>query len=158
KALAIPDTGDDARYRFYRHYARGEALLLKGDLKGAIAEQKLLHKDPGGAAPEEKAVADDVLAGRILMVQGKPREARQVFERAAKLQEAKLSARWDPPSWWYPVRRSVAAAYLKAGDYKRAEAEAETSLKAWKKDPLALWVLGKAQLAEGHLGAGEATI
>jgi hypothetical protein len=56
------------------------------------------------------------------------------------------------------VRRSAAAASLKAGDFKRAEAQAEKSLKVWKRDPLALWVLGKAQLGLGHLGQGEGTL
>jgi predicted Zn-dependent protease len=65
---------------------------------------------------------------------------------------------FDPPPWWYPVRRSTAAAYLKAGRYADAEREARTSLDDWPKDALALRVLsqaearlGKREAARGHL-------
>jgi hypothetical protein len=99
-----------------------------------------------------------VLNGRIAMLQNQPRKAATIFAAAAARQEKDLSKSWDPPPWWYPVRRSEAAALLKAGDYAGAEATAQKSLAYWKRDPLALWVLGKAQLAQGHLGAGEATM
>jgi predicted Zn-dependent protease len=65
------------------------------------------------------------------------------------LQETRLDTYMDPPTWWYPVRRSVAAAYLKAGDNVRAEVAAKQSLATWKHDPLALWVLAKAESGEG---------
>ena len=73
------------------------------------------------------------------------KKAAKLFDNAAQVQETRLSEYWDPPNWWYPVRRSVAAAYLKAGDFARAEAEADKSLAIWKHDPMALWVKGKAQ-------------
>ena len=64
----------------------------------------------------------------------------------------------DPPAWWYPVRRSVAAVHLRNGDFARAESEALASLKAWKHDPLALWVLGKAQEGQGRPEDAAATL
>jgi len=159
RALQIPEqTGKDAKHFIYRHYARGEAFLTKGDVAAARIEAKAIGAVKGADGAPEQTIARKVLEGRIAMAEGRPENAAKSFESAAKLQEARLSGYMDPPSWWYPVRRSVAAAYLKARDYKRAEAEAEKSLKAWKHDPLALWVLGNAQLGAGHLGQGEATM
>jgi tetratricopeptide (TPR) repeat protein len=158
RALALPETkADDPRFAIYRHYARGEAMLLNGDLAGAQTELKALQKVKGGDDPEW-VISKAVLAGRIAMAQGDARRAANLFAGAAKLQESQLNSYMDPPEWWYPVRRSVAAAYLKAGDYRRAQAEAEKSLLAWKHDPLALWVRGRAELGLGHLGQGEGTM
>jgi hypothetical protein len=92
------------------------------------------------------------------MLQNQPRKAATIFAAAAARQEKDLSKSWDPPPWWYPVRRSEAAALLKAGDFAKAEAAAQKSLAYWKRDPLALWVLGKAQVAQGRKEAGEATL
>ncbi|HET6972114.1 MAG TPA: hypothetical protein VFH92_13385, partial [Phenylobacterium sp.] len=65
---------------------------------------------------------------------------------------------FDPPPWWYPVRRSLAAAHLKAGRFAEAQAEAQRTLKDWPRDALTLRVLaeaeagqGRAQAAAGHL-------
>ncbi|HVY90633.1 MAG TPA: hypothetical protein VG942_17335 [Hyphomonadaceae bacterium] len=161
KMLALPDSkGSNPLFAIYRHYGRGEALLVKGDIAAAREELKALDafKPKEGAPPPEQIVARNVLEGRIAMAEGRPRDAARFFSTAAKLQEDKMTGYMDPPQWWYPVRRSVAAAYLKAGDFAKAEAEADKSLKEWKNDPLALWVKGKAQLGAGHLGAGEATM
>jgi tetratricopeptide (TPR) repeat protein len=156
RALALPEKTGDPRYLLYRAYARGEAFLLKGDAAGARGELAALRKIKDNSP--ELQLAGAVLEGRLAMAEGNPRKAAAIFESAAGMQDAKLSDYWDPPSWWYPVRRSAAAAWLKAGDFKRAEAQAEKSLKVWKHDPLALWVLGKAQLGLGHLGQGEGTL
>jgi hypothetical protein len=51
----------------------------------------------------------------------------------------------DPPPWWYYVRRSVAAARLKAGAYAEARSEAQASLAVWPDDALALLVLSRAE-------------
>jgi tetratricopeptide (TPR) repeat protein len=155
KALALPEL-NEPKLILYRHYARGEALMLKGDAAGARVELKALAAMKGDIrkSPEWR-IAQDVLAGRIALAQGRTSEAARLFERAAKLQETKLSDSWDPPGWWYPVRRSLAAAWLKAGDFQKAKAEAETSLKLWKLDPLALWVLGKAEIGLGQADAGQ---
>lgn len=154
-ALA-PSTRTDPQFGLYRAYGRGEALLQKGDAAGArqeLAELRNVNSDR-----TEKKVAIAVLEGRIAMAEGTPRQAAHAFADAAKLQETEFAGYMDPPQWWYPVRRSVAAAWLKAGDFAKAESEATASLKAWKHDPLALWVLGKAQLGLGRASEGEASL
>jgi tetratricopeptide (TPR) repeat protein len=158
RALAVPETKGDPRFAIYRAYARGEAMLLKGDAAGARGEVKALKQVKGAGGNAELIIARGVLEARIAMAEGDTARAARLFDNAAKVQETRLSEYWDPPNWWYPVRRSVAAAYLKAGDFVRAEAEADKSLAIWKRDPMALWVKGKAQAGAGKRTEGEATL
>ncbi len=158
RMLAVAPVADNIRFGVYRAYGRGEAYLTKGDIAGARLEREALDKVQGAKSDPEAIVARSVLSGRIAMASGDGRSAARFFEAGAKSQDKLMQGFMDPPRWWYPVRRSVAAAWLKAGDYKKAESEATKSLASWKNDPLALWVLGKAQLAQGRLGEGEATM
>jgi tetratricopeptide (TPR) repeat protein len=157
RMLAVPAvTRDDPEFRAYRAYARGEALLQKGDAAGARRELALLRKETAGE--EEQQVAVAVLEGRLAMAEGNTRRALQRFAAGARIQEAEMAGYMDPPAWWYPVRRSVAAVHLRTGDFVKAESEALASLKAWKQDPLALWVLGKAQAGQGRIQDAAATL
>jgi tetratricopeptide (TPR) repeat protein len=158
KALAVPEIKGDARFAIYRAYARGEAMLLTGDVAGARGEVKALKQVKGAGGSPELIIARGVLEARIAMAEGNAAKAAKLFDNAARVQETRLSDYWDPPNWWYPVRRSVAAAYLKAGDFGRAEAEADRSLGVWKHDPMALWVKGRAQVGAGKASEGEATL
>jgi tetratricopeptide (TPR) repeat protein len=121
------------------HYARGEAFAELGDAAGLGAEAKKVSGDD----PAVK-IARDVLAGRLAMLQRHFGEAAQAFERAAAGQDALLPATIDPPTWWYPIRRSVAAAWLQDGQFAKAADAAQKSLAAWPADPLALLVLSQA--------------
>lgn len=150
--------GADARFGIYHHYARGEAFLQLGDLTSARAELQALKNVKGTSKYAEHLVAQGVLGGRIAMAENNPTKAATLFESAAKIQETQLADSWDPPAWWYPVRRSVAAAYLKAGDFARARLEAGRSLAAWEADPMALWVKGKAQAGAGQARESETTL
>jgi hypothetical protein len=57
----------------------------------------------------------------------------------------------DPPPWWYPVRRSAAAAWLRAGQFAPAAEAAKASLKGWPRDALALMILTQAEYGLGHV-------
>ncbi len=151
-----PGERDKAEFGVYHAYGRGEALLQKGDAAGARVEIRTLRKLAGDEAEYKIALA--VLEGRLAMAEGNTRAAVGRFAAGAKLQEDAFGTWMDPPTWWFPLRRSLAAAHLKGGDFARAEEEAGVSLKAWKHDPLALWVLGKAQLGRGAVTEGEATL
>jgi tetratricopeptide (TPR) repeat protein len=150
-ALA-PSARDDDQFRAYHAYGRGEALLQKGDAAGARRELDKLRKVAGDDTEYKLAVA--VLEGRLALAEGNVRAAIDRFSNGAKLQEDEFGTWMDPPVWWYPLRRSLAAAHLKAGDFAKAEAEAAASLKTWKHDPLALWVLGRAQYGLGRAKEG----
>jgi tetratricopeptide (TPR) repeat protein len=149
-ALAIPDTSSgDVRLAAYRSYARGEAHLQKGDIRSALAEVRAIEALPGERSLPERRIAASVIRARAEMAAGRPLAAAALYEAAAIIQESQLSDNWDPPLWWYPVRRSVAAAYLAGGDFARAEANARASLAAWEHDPLAQFVLAGALRGQG---------
>jgi tetratricopeptide (TPR) repeat protein len=138
----------------YRLYARGEAYAARRDAAGARREADALAVivDKGaqtgdfGGEGEVAAIARDVLRGRAAMVAGKPDEAVPFFEAAAKAQEKAYPVLrfFDPPPWWYPVRRSLAAAHLKAGRKDAAAQAARASLAEWPRDALALRILADA--------------
>jgi tetratricopeptide (TPR) repeat protein len=159
RALAVPAGKDDGRFlQMYRHYARGEAFAARRDAAGARREADAIaaliakgHQagDFGGES-EMAAVAEGVLRGRAAMVADRPEEAVRHFALAAALQEKAypVPKNFDPPPWWYPVRRSLAAAHLKAGRKAEAIREAKASLVEWPNDGLALAILEKADRAQ----------
>lgn len=140
-------------------YAQGEDAARRGDpegVKGALKTIKDRAAAVGGyGAMTSKAramtsIADLVLEGRLAMMDGRWRDAEEDFRRGANLQEAELGGLSDPPAWWYPVRRSLAAALLAEGRTDAARDQAEASLRRWPYDPLSLKILGEAEAARGR--------
>jgi predicted Zn-dependent protease len=95
-------------------------------------------------------IARLVLEGRAGMLSGDVDDAVRAYSEAADVQDDKLRDLMDPPPWWYPVRRSLAAALLKQGRYPDSAAEARRSLAGWPNDALALRVLGEAERQVGE--------
>lgn len=167
RALAVPEGKDDARMlRIYRHYARGEAFAAGRNAAGVRREAEAIKavmargadaSDLGGEA-DVAAVAEGVLRGRAAMVAGNADEAIRHFTAAAQAQEKAFPVpkNFDPPPWWYPVRRSLAAAHLKAGRPADAAREAKASLVEWPHDGLALQILQKAEAAQAARWRAEA--
>jgi tetratricopeptide (TPR) repeat protein len=158
RALAVPEgKGDPRVLRIYRHYARGEAFAARRDAAAvrreadAIAAVLAAGPDPGdlGGEADLAAVAASVLRGRAAMVAGRADEAVQHYAKAAAAQEKAFPVpkNFDPPPWWYPVRRSLAAAHFKAGRNADAIREAKASLVEWPNDGLALAILERADRA-----------
>jgi len=155
RALALPEPSIGNYPKVMWRYARGEAYAAKGDVAGlrqeAAALAAFLDSRPklGEFDVAQAAMARQVLDGRVAMLEGRLADAVRIFKGAAAVQD---KAGWgaDPPPWWYPVRRSVAAAELKAGRPAEAAKEAQASLKAWPQDGLALQVLASAQTALGR--------
>ena len=163
RALALPEPPKDlAVADALRHYARGEALATRGDVAGVKAEAALtvLAPDAVRALPADNReamvavvkIARLTLQGRVAMLEGKPKDAAPAYKAAAELQEAKLSEPYmgDPPQWWYPERRSLAAALLAAGQPVAAAKEADRALKTWPLDPLSLKMKSQAETALGQ--------
>ncbi|HEY0436798.1 MAG TPA: hypothetical protein VGC92_09170, partial [Phenylobacterium sp.] len=166
RALALGDApGDPLVVRVYRHYARGEAYAARGDAAGVRREADSLMALSGEAAKtgqpsdflasNQAGIARDVLLGRAEMVGRDPAKAAEAFARAAAQQEKlyPVAKNFDPPTWWYPVRRSLAAADLAAGKPADAAREARASLKDWPDDALALRVLSRAEAKTGEAKA-----
>lgn len=163
RALEIPEDKDLPRIvRLYRHYARGEAAAALRDAAAAEREAKAiaaLGEEAGKAgdsnAATVAAIAADVVSGRAAMAAGDPDRAAAHFAKAADRQKKDFPVydNFDPPPWWYPVRRSLAAAHLKAGRNVTAAREARQSLVEWPQDALALRVLAEAEAAMGQKDA-----
>jgi len=161
--LALTDPGVAKPFmRAMWRYARGEALARKGDAAGVRREaqaMKVSSRDlttlgmgaSRGAAQVEMARL--VLEGRAAMLDNNPKAAITAFHKAAAIDDRNFKAFTDPPLWWYPIRRSEAAAQLLAGDATAAARTARASLLQRPSDPISLSVLAQA---ERQLGEGEA--
>ena len=135
-------------------YARGEAAARAGDLSAVRAEtEKVAIADadlkPFGEFKDQVRsmveVARLVLQGRAAMLDDRPLAAAPLFRKAAGIQERMFVTFTDPPIWWYPPRRSLAAAELAAGQADNAAQEAREVLKHWPQDPMSLQVLAEAE-------------
>jgi len=161
--LALPEPAAERGYlKAMWRYARGEADARKGDAAGVRSELAAIEtpaadiKSLGSYGTQMKAMVDVarlVLTGRAAMIEGKPADAAKAFGAAAQIQDRVLGRLSDPPGWWYPVRRSYAAALLEQGKADEAAVQAHQTLKTWPADPVTLAVLAQA---ERKLGDGKA--
>lgn len=103
-------------------------------------------------------IARLVLVGRAAMLEMHWSDAEAAYRNAAEIQEAKLGTIMDPPAWWYPIRRSVAAALLAAGNPAAAEVEARQALSVWSRDPQSLRVLAESERKLGETEEGQKQI
>jgi hypothetical protein len=134
------------------HYARGEAAASAGDAVAVKAEMDAIPptiarpKKSESQAPEQMlGIMRGVLAGRIALLRHDPKTAAESFRQAAEIEETpSFNDFTDPPAFWYPVRRDLAAALIAAGDAKGAKEAAEASLALRVKDPVAEALLAKA--------------
>src|SRR6201997_3794750 len=136
--LALPDPGDAIPYvKAMWHYARGVAQASRGDLAASLAEANAigtlersaefsLLKTSGVPAQDVLKLAQAVIQGRIAQARGDAKAAIENFEQAAALQES--LPYMEPPYWYYPVRQSLAAAFLQAGRLDDAEAQFRRAL------------------------------
>lgn len=157
--LALPDPGEKLGFaRAYWHYARGEAQARLHNAAGVRAELALIPERLGPAKQEDLTahaaqlmrIARFVLEGRAAMIEGHPLLAAKAFEKGAALDEKKMMAQLsDPPAWWYPVRRSYAAALLAAGKPKEALEQANIVLARRLNDPVTQSVRADAETALG---------
>lgn len=151
--------GDRATMLAFWHYARGEALARRGDARGVDAEASaIVAKPPSGnfgvKLGQVYAVSRLVLRGRAAMLRGHYDRAARLFGAAAQVEESKpLSDFSDPPLWWYPVRRDVAAALLAKGDLAGAKAAVDASLAHRALDPVALALRAEINAKLGNAAA-----
>ena len=126
------------------HYARGEVFARLGDLKGLKAEIDAfavpdLTATAVNPADQMVVIVRQVLIGRLAMAEKRWDDAAKAFRLAAEVEETDDFMRFsDPPAFWYPVRRDLAAALLAAGDKAGALREIDASLTLRQKDPVAM--------------------
>ena len=159
-SLPRPPADDMYRSVMWR-YGRGEAFAARGDAAAVRAEREAMVAGMGEAPKTYTTTSGPleigrrVLDGRAAMLEGRPKDAARIFADAAAFQEGFSWGR-DPPPFWYPVRRSEAAALLKAGDAEAAAKAARASLAKWPQDGLALWVLSQAERRLGDAKQADA--
>ncbi|MDN5872543.1 MAG: tetratricopeptide repeat protein, partial [Nitrococcus sp.] len=165
--LNLPDPGERFPYvRAMWHYARGVAQAARGDVRAAKDEvAAIAHLEDtadfdaliqgGVPAPDLLSLARHVINGRIAQAQGNYPKAIAAFGHAAALQDN--LPYMEPPLWYYPVRQSLGAAYLQAGQPKKAEQAFRASLEKTPNNGWALFGLMRAQQAQGETSAAAQT-
>lgn len=126
-------------------YARGEAAARRGDaaavrqVASTITIRSADLAPMGDSADRAKAmviIARLVLEGRAAMLDRRWGDAVTAYRKAADLQDEEIGTGGDPPAWWYPVRRSLAAALLADGRIAEADEEIHRTLLVRVGDPL----------------------
>jgi len=141
------------------HYGRGVAYAHKGDLANANVELKALQANTnlGATVPIQGkpeiingmvSVATDLVTAAIANAHGDHAAEVSALERAVKTQDALQYT--EPPYWFYPVRQSLGAAYLRAKRPADAQRVFNEDLAYFKNNGWSLWGLGEAMAAQGQ--------
>ncbi len=157
----------DERFPFLTvawHFARARAHLVQGNLEEArkdLAKIDEVAKLPaytgldnaGLPATLIGTIAEATIRGRMAWAEKDFKAAAEHLTRAAEAQD--LMPYMEPPFWHIPVRQTLGAVYLEAGDPKAAEKEFRRALMLFPNNAWALYGLsrtyekmGKAELAK----------
>ena len=157
--LGLADPGGNFPYvQAMWHYARGVGLANAGDVTAAQAEADAIAKlelandfgnlDAGGVpARQVLQVAQNVVRARIAQANKDSAGAISHFQTAAALADG--FAYSEPPYWYYPIRQSLGAALLLAGDLDNAERVLRESLVSAPNNGWALFGLMKVYEQRG---------
>ncbi|MDQ4059748.1 MAG: hypothetical protein M3145_01385 [Pseudomonadota bacterium] len=161
-ALAAP-TDEFPYVKAMWHYARGVAQAAAGNTAAAQAEAKaiagLAEADFGSLvaggvpAPDVLRLARHIVLARIAQAKGDLQAAIREFEAAAAIQAT--LAFFEPPFWYYPVRQSLGAVRLQAGEPEKAEQDFRASLKGTPNNGWALYGLMQVYEARRETGKAE---
>ncbi len=135
---ALADPGSEFPYvRAMWHYARGGAFAQARDLENAGIELRAIDTlattndfadlaAAGVPAKEILQIARHVVQARIHLAAGDAAAAAAAYREAVALED--LLAYSEPPYWYYPIRQSLGAALLIAGNTAEAESAFRESL------------------------------
>jgi tetratricopeptide (TPR) repeat protein len=139
------------------HYARGVAFVAMGKMTEAQAERDDLVRTreslPEGSAyglnpgADVLAIAVAVLDGRIAAAKGELKAAIQHYETAVSLQD-KIAYN-EPADWYYPVRETLGATLLLAGEAAKAEDVFRADLQRTRRNARSLFGLWQSLVAQG---------
>jgi tetratricopeptide (TPR) repeat protein len=142
------------------HYARTLALDGKGQRPQALAEkvvfENVRHKMPRDTmwmlnnGEGILSLASLVLDARLA---DDSERAVEIWKQAVKAQDA--LAYDEPPPWYYPIRESLGAALLRAGNAAEAETVFRECLSRNPRDPRALFGLMESLKAEKKMDAAQ---
>ena len=155
-ATPEPERSRAFSHAFWR-YARAMALAAQGKVRDATAEQRRFERERAAVPPEGQYLinnkAGDVLAlaaatldAQVAAARGDTAASLDGWRRAVSLESA---LQYDePPAWFYPVRQSLGAALLRAGNHVQAEQEFRTALATRPRDGRLLYGLWQTLLAQ----------
>src|SRR5438093_266320 len=161
--LAMPLPPADLPYsRAMGQYARGIALSARGRFTEARAALDTLQQiaasgtrayaSAGWTTPSTNLqIATHALLGEIAARQGALEEGIAHFREAMKIEDDQLYT--EPPDWYYPIRHSLAAILLRAGQPVEAERLYREDLKRFPESGWSLFGLAQALRAQGKSAA-----
>ena len=161
--LALEDPGETFPFvQGMWHYSRGVAQAARGDLEAARSEAARIAEINQSAdfsmlldwyvpAPDLLELARHVLEGRIAQADGDFDRAIQEFGVAVTIQDA--LPYMEPAYWYYPVRQSLGAAQLMAGQAEQAADTFRAALVEAPNNAWALWGMAQAEQALGDEAA-----
>jgi hypothetical protein len=156
-AITAPDTNLKG-LTFYLHYVRGCAFAAKKQTQQAEAERDAMEQvykelPPGPAfrmMPNDWSTLHDMAAGalnaRIAIAHGDFTAAIEKWRAAIAAEDHMIYH--EPPDWYYPMRESLGATLLRAGQPAEAEKVFRDDLSRNPRSPRSLFGLWKALEAE----------
>jgi tetratricopeptide (TPR) repeat protein len=151
--LAEPLPPEDIRFSYaMAQYARGVAHAAKAQWTEAQAALDTVTAinaaTPEGADGKTAlSIAVYALAGEIATRRGDLETGTINFRKAAKIEDAGLY--FEPPKWYYPIRHSLGATLLKAGQHAEAEKVYREDLRRFPENGWSLFGLAQALRAQG---------
>lgn len=153
-----PNTNDFLVDRALWHFARGLAFAAKKDAAAAEREQQALAaivssdaakavNSPIFPATDMMTVSSHWLAGKVAGAKGDTRAMVEHLERAVAAEDA--IPYMEPSFWPVPVRPTLGAALLEAGDAAKAEAVFREDLRRWPRHAWSLFGLEQALRQQG---------
>ena len=140
-------------------YARGRALLARGDVEGAeaaVAAIREIRASPEtegmrlefNQARDVQGIAAEVLAGHIEANKGNVDASVQHFQEAVRLEDGLVYG--EPPEWTVPVRQEMGAVLLAAGRAAEAEQAFRQDLDRFPENGWSLHGLASSLRAQGR--------
>ena len=144
------------------HAHRAISYAAKKDIAGAKREFKAYRRFRNSIRQEDLSenysvkaargrlrVIDHFVPGEIALQQGKLRKAIRHLERAKKAEDA-LGYSGEPPDYLQPIRHTLGAVYLEAGQLEQAETAYREDLAEFPDNGWSLYGLSRVLIAQGR--------
>lgn len=167
KIISTPKPTKDLVYPIgVWHYARGIAFTAQGKLKEARKELKALNKVRNdermrGITVWEINSAIDVLSIASLTLEGEIEAKDENFDSAISILRKAVSIEDElnynePSDWHYPVRHTLGAVLLQAGQFTEAEKVYQEDLETFPENGWSLYGLYQSYIKQSKMKQAEA--